>query len=65
MQNRWKSKTMWAGIISAIILAYNAIAENFGLPTLVDGSAEVIVNLILTGLAAFGVVNNPTDADKL
>lgn len=65
MQNRWKSKTMWAGIISAIILAYNAIAENFGLPVLVDGVAEVIINIILTGLATFGVVNNPTDANKL
>lgn len=65
MQNRWKSKAMWAGIISALILAYNAIAENFGLPTIVDGSAEVIVNLILTALAGFGIVNNPTDSQKL
>lgn len=65
MQKRWKSKTMWAGIISALVLAYNAIAENFELPTLADGSAEVIINLILTALAAFGVVNNPTDSEKL
>lgn len=65
MQNRWKSKTMWIGIISAIILAYNSIAENFGLPTLVDGAAEFIVNIILTGLTAFGVVNNPTNSDGL
>lgn len=65
MQNRWKSKTMWVGIISAIILAYNSIAENFGLPTLVDGAAEFIVNIILTGLTAFGVVNNPTNSDGL
>ena len=65
MQKRWKSKTMWAGIISALILAYNAIAENFELPTLADGAVEVIINLILTALAAFGVVNNPTDSEKL
>ena len=65
MQNRWKSKTMWVGIISAIILAYNSIAENFGLPTLVDGASEFIVNIILTGLTAFGVVNNPTNSDGL
>ena len=56
---------MWAGILSALILAYNAIAENFGLPVIVDGSAEVIVNLILTGLAGFGIINNPTDSKKL
>lgn len=65
MQNRWKSKTMWVGIISAFVLAYNSIAENFGLPTLVDGAAEFIVNIILTGLTAFGVVNNPTNSDGL
>lgn len=65
MQNRWKSRVMWAGILSALILAYNAIAENFGLPVIVDGSAEVIVNLILTGLAGFGIINNPTDSKKL
>lgn len=65
MQNRWKSKTMWVGIISALVLAYNSIAENFGLPILVDGAAEFIVNIILTGLTAFGVVNNPTNSDGL
>lgn len=65
MQKRWKSRTMWAGILSALLLAYNSIAENFGLPMLVDGAAEVIVNLILAGLTAFGVVNNPTDSQNL
>jgi len=65
MQKRWKSKAMWAGIISALVLAYNAIAENFELPTIADGAAEVIINLILAGLTAFGVVNNPTDSEKL
>lgn len=65
MQNRWKSKPMWVGIASAILLAYNAIAENFGFPTILEGAGETIVNFIFAGLAAFGAVNNPTDSKNL
>ena len=56
---------MWIGIVSAICLAYNAIAENYGLPMVFDGVAETIVNFIFAAIAAFSAVNNPTDANKL
>lgn len=65
MQKRWKSKPMWIGIVSAVCLAYNAIAENYGLPMVFDGVAETIVNFIFAAVAAFSAVNNPTDANKL
>lgn len=56
---------MWIGIVSALFLAYNAVAENFGLPTILDGAAETIVNFIFAAGAAFSAINNPTDANKL
>lgn len=65
MQNRLKSKPMWIGIVSALFLAYNAVAENFGLPTILDGAAETIVNFVFAAGAAFSAINNPTDANKL
>lgn len=65
MQNRWKSKPMWLGIVSAIFLAYNAIAENFGLPTILDGAAETIVNFVFAAGAAFSAINNPTNSKGL
>lgn len=64
MQNRLKSKPMWLGIISAIFLAYNAIAENYGLPVIFEGAAETIVNFVFAACAAFSAMNNPTDANK-
>lgn len=65
MQNRWKSKPMWLGIVSAIFLAYNAIAENFGLPTILDGAAETIVNFVFAAGATFSAINNPTNSKGL
>lgn len=65
MQNRWKSKPMWIGIISALFLAYNAVAENFGFPIIFEGAAETIVNFIFAAFAAFSAINNPTDSKKL
>lgn len=64
MQNRLKSKPMWLGIISALFLAYNAVAENFGFPIIFEGAAEAIVNFVFAAMAAFSAMNNPTDANK-
>jgi uncharacterized membrane protein len=55
---------MWLGIISALFLAYNAVAENFGFPIIFEGAAETIVNFVFAAIAAFSAMNNPTDANK-
>ena len=65
MQNRLKSKPMWVGIISALFLAYNSVAENFGLPTVLDGTAEIVVNFVFATSAAFSAINNPTNPKGL
>ena len=65
MQNRLKSKALWIGIVSAMCLAYNAVADNFGLPAIGAGAAESIVNFIFGLIAIFSAVNNPTNKDNI
>ena len=64
-QNRLKSKTMWVGIVSALLLAYNSVADNYGLPKIIEGAAEPIVNFIFGLLAMFSAINNPTNKDNI
>lgn len=64
-QNRLKSKTMWVGIVSALFLAYNSVADNYGLPKIIEGTAEPIVNFIFGLLAMFSAINNPTNKDNI
>lgn len=64
-QNRLKSKVMWLGICSALFMFYNAIAAEYGLPVIAEGSYSIIINAILGLLVAFGVINNPTNPDSL
>lgn len=56
---------MWIGIVSAMCLAYNAVADNFGLPAIGAGAAESIVNFIFGLIAIFSAVNNPTNKDNI
>ena len=65
MQNRLMSRPMWLGIISALFLAYNAVADNYGLPTIGAGAAENVVNFIFGLIAIFGAINNPTNKDNI
>jgi phi LC3 family holin len=64
-QNRLKSKAMWVGIVSALFLAYNSVADNYGLPKILEGAAEPIVNFIFGLLAMFSAINNPTNKDNI
>lgn len=65
MQNRLKSKVMWVGILSGLFLVYNSIADTYGLPIIVDGVAEPIVNFIFGLLAVIASINNPTNKDNI
>ena len=53
----WTSKTVWAGIVSALIVAYNSLSGSFGLPSI----PEYIYGI----LAAFGIYSRATATTTL
>ncbi len=58
-QNRWKSKVVWAGILSTLMM----LMGNLGLYETLGITEEwlkTVIDLTLSLLAAFGVLNNPT-----
>ncbi|GHU78151.1 hypothetical protein FACS1894188_13140 [Clostridia bacterium] len=57
-QKRWKSPMLWG---TGIVLLLFAIKTCFGIEF---GDADTIVNLLLTILAALGIINDPTNAEK-
>ncbi|HBY20296.1 MAG: hypothetical protein A2Y24_04780 [Clostridiales bacterium GWE2_32_10] len=60
MQNRLKSKVLWVSLASAII----TFLINAGLiDTGMSETATQGVNILLTLLVTFGIVNNPTNGD--
>lgn len=59
-QSRWRSKYLWTGVISAIIV----LAGQFGLYDLLGITAEWLqttLDTLLMLAVVLGVVNNPTD----
>ena len=61
-QSRLKSKVLWLTLLSAIV----AFMFNSGIIDL--HLSQVILNIIntlLTLLAAFGIINNPTDPQNI
>ena len=62
MQNRWKSKVLWAGLASAVL----AFLLGVGVIDLgMSHNINVALEFVFTVLAAFGVINNPTDPNKV
>lgn len=62
MQNRWKSKWVWASITATFL----TLLGNLGLYDAIGISQEplqYLIDAVLTLLVAFGVLNNPTDAE--
>lgn len=59
MQNRFKSWALWTSIAALIIFCVKTFAH-------IDISETVsgFLDVLLPVLVAFGIVNNPTDADK-
>ena len=61
MQNRFKSPVLWASLVAqvlAILVLLNVIV-----PTQSD-TINAVVSAVLQMLVAFGVLNNPTEANK-
>jgi len=61
LQNRLKSKVVWASILATLL----TLAGNLGLYEVIGISQEPlqhVVDAVLALFVAFGVLNNPTDA---
>lgn len=61
-QNRWKSKVTWAGIAATLLIFFGQVGlyEAVGVT---QEWAQTVIDLVLSLLVAFGVLNNPTDAE--
>lgn len=61
-QNRFKSKVMWAAVIAQVLSILVALG-------VIDTGMSKIIDTICVGvlqmLVAFGILNNPTDPEKL
>ncbi len=59
MQNRLKSKVLWASVLALI---YFVVSNwiGFEIP-----QWDAFVELLLAVLVGFGIINNPTDGTKL
>lgn len=59
MQNRLKSWALWLSV-AALITFVTKTYFGYEIPQI-----DTLVNLILTVLAGFGIINNPTDKDNI
>ena len=56
-QSRLKSPVLWTSLISALFL----ILKGLGIYEIDNESLSTIIDIVLTILTFFGIVNNPTD----
>lgn len=59
MQSRFRSKVMWTSILSLIVFVSKTF-YHYEIP-----EVDTFINLVLGVLLATGIINNPTDANKL
>ena len=62
-QKRWKSKVTWAGLAATLLIMMGQLGlyDTLGIS---QSWAQTVVDLILSLLVAFGVLNNPTDSEN-
>lgn len=60
MQNRFKSWALWTSIAALIVFCVKEFA-NIDISDTVDG----LLNVLLPVLVGFGIINNPTDPEKM
>jgi uncharacterized membrane protein len=61
-QNRWKSKVTWAGLAATMLMLLGQLGLYDAL-NITQSWAQTVVDLILSLLVAFGVLNNPTNPE--
>lgn len=62
-QERFKSKAMWASILGMLVL----LIGNLGLYDVIgidENALKNIIDIILSILVTFGILNNPTDSEN-
>lgn len=59
MQSRWRSKAAWVAMLAIVgfVLGNWGLFDKIGLT---NESWQQLVELVLAGLAAFGIFNDPT-----
>lgn len=60
MRNRFKSWALWLSIAALIVFCVKEFA-NIDISETVDG----LMNVLLPVLVGFGIINNPTDPEKM
>ena len=62
VQSRWRSKAAWVALLAIVgfVLGNWGLFDKIGLT---NESWQQLVELVLAGMAAFGVFNNPTSKD--
>ena len=60
MRNRFKSWALWMSIAALIVFCVKEFA-NIDISESVDG----LMNVLLPVLVGFGIINNPTDPEKM
>lgn len=60
MRNRFKSWALWTSIAALIVFCVKEFA-NIDISDTVDG----LLNVLLPVLVGFGIINNPTDPEKM
>lgn len=62
-QNRWKSKVTWAGLTATLLILFGQLGlyDTLGIT---QEWLHTVVDLVLSLLVAFGVLNNPTDKEN-
>jgi uncharacterized membrane protein len=62
-QSRWRSPVAWSAVVALILF----ILKTYGLLSfigLTEDSFKELTVLLFSALTAFGLFNNPTQADK-
>ena len=60
MRNRFKSWALWTSIAALIVFCVKEFADID-----IQESVDSLLNVLLPVLVSFGIINNPTDPDKM
>lgn len=62
-QNRFRSWALWVSVAGAVwtIMSATGVVEKIGIT---EGTFKTVLDAVGTILIAFGICNNPTDADN-
>lgn len=60
MQNRFKSWALWVSIAALVVFC---VKEFVGID--ISETVDGLMNVLLPVLVGFGIINNPTDKEKM